>query len=300
MLAPTNYWMGFAGLIYLVAGIFILRKEIIAARGWDKLITLGCVFIAVALAVFAPEHFRGPKFVQEMVPSWMPAHLFWVYFVGCALLAAATSLTAKKFVRLSSTLLGLMFFLFVCMVYTRHALGHPKDRFGWAYLLRDLSFAAGAWALAGLYSRAASPQQSKWMILFGRIVIAIAAIYYAVEHFLHPEFAPGVPLEEMTPSWVPFPSVWGYLAGAVLLAAGIGLILNKQSRIAAASIGALMTVLTLFLYLPILIRAHGASDINDALNSLADTLLYAGAALVLASALPPDPDRMEKRSVVSA
>jgi hypothetical protein len=39
---------------------FYTSKEISAARGWDKLITLGCVFIAVPLAVFAPEHFGGP------------------------------------------------------------------------------------------------------------------------------------------------------------------------------------------------------------------------------------------------
>ena len=291
MLSSANFWMCFAGLIYFVAGVFILRKEFTAARGWDKLITLGCVFIAVPLAVFAPEHFRGPEFVQNMVPSWMPGRSFWAYFVGCALLAAATSLTARKFVRLSSTLLGLMFFLFVSLIYLPSALAHPNNRFAWAYALRDLSFAGGAWALAGLHSRASSPQQSKWMILFARIVMAIAAIFYAVQHFLHPEFAPGVPLEKMTPAWVPFPSLWGYLAGAILLAAGIGLALNKKSRMAAVSIGALMTVLTLFPYLLILILAYGGSapDFNDAVNYVADTWLYAGAALALASALPRDP-----------
>jgi uncharacterized membrane protein len=292
MLSSTNFWMCFAGLVYLVPGLFIVRKEIGAARGWDRLIGLGCVFFAVPLAVFATEHFRGARFMQNMIPSWMPAHLFWAYFVGCALLAAATSLTVRKFVRLSSTLLASMFFLFVCMIYLPHALAHPKNRFGWAYALRDLSFAAGAWALAGLHSRASSPKQSKWMLSFGRIIMAIAAIFFAVEHFLHPEFAPGVPSEKMTPSWVPFPSVWAYLAGAILLAAGIGLALNKRARIAAASIGALMTVLTLFLYVVVLILAHDGPDINDALNYVADTLLFAGAALVLASALPRDPARV--------
>ncbi len=297
MLSSTNYWMGLAGLVCLFAGVFILRKEISAARGWEKLIALSCVFIAVSLAVFAPEHFHGgPTYIQNMAPSYMPARWFWPYFVGCALLAAATSLTLRKFVRLSSTLLGLMFFLFVCMIYLPGVLAHPGNRFVWIFALRDLSFAGGAWALAGLHSRASSPQLSKWMILFARIVIAIAAIFFAVQHFLHPEFAPGVPLEKMMPSWVPFPSVWGYLAGAILLAAGIGLALNKYSRIAAASIGALMTALTLFLYLFILILARGGSapQINEELNYVADTLLYAGAALALASALPRDPDRVEK------
>jgi uncharacterized membrane protein len=295
MLSSINFWMCFTGLIYLVAGLLILRKQIRLSRGWDKLITLGCIFIAVPLAVFAPEHFGGPMRVPDMVPSWMPAHLFWAYFVGCALFAAATSLTVRKFVRLSSTLLGLMFFLFVCMMHIPNALADPKNRFAWAYALRDLSFAGGAWALAGLHSRASSPQQSKWMILFGRIVIAIAAIFFAVEFFLHPEFAPGFPLEKMTPLWVPFPSVWGYLAGAILLAAGIGLALNKKSRTAATSIGALMTVLTLFLYLPIWILAHSGTtpEIMEAINYVFDTLIYAGTALVLASAMPRDPDRVE-------
>lgn len=80
------------------------------------------------------------------------------------------------------------------------------------------------------------------------------------------------------------------------MGAGIALALNKQSRIAAASIGALMTALTLFLYLPILILAHAGTvpQINEELNYVADTLLFAGAALALASALPRGPGRVEK------
>ena len=294
MLSSTNFWMCLAGLIYLVVGVFVVRKEISTARGWEKLITLGCVFFAVPLAMFAPEHFRGPEFVKNSVPSWMPVRWFWPYFVGCALLAAATSLTLRKCVRLSSILLALMFSLFVCLIYIPSALENPTERFAWSLLLRDLSFAAGAWSLAGLYSRASSPQRSKWMILFGRIAIAIAAIFFGVEHFLHPEFAPGIPLPMTTPTWVPFQSLWAYLAGTILLAAGIALPLNKKPRVAATSIGALMTALTVFLYLPILILARGESEVITGLNYVADTLLYAGAALLLASALPRDPTRVEK------
>ena len=205
--------MCLAGLVYLAAGAFTFRKEIGAARAWDKLITLGPIFIAVSLAAFAPEHFRGPEFVQNMVPSYMPARPYWAYFVGCALLAAAAGLTVRKFERLSTTLLGLMFFLFVCMLYLPSALRHPGNRFAWAYI-----------------------------------------------------------------------------AGAILLAAGIGVAINKKSRIAAASIGALMTALTLFLYVPVLALAcsGSAGDFNDAINYVADTLLYAGSALALALALPND------------
>ena len=228
MLSSTNFWMGFAGLIYLVAGVFILRKEIGAARGWDKLITL-----ALSSSPFHSLYSRlSISAARSLSRVWSRAgcraHWFWAYFVGCALLAAATSLTLRKFMRLSSTLLGLMFFLFVCMIYLPSALRHPRNRFAWIYRVQRPLFCAGAWALAGLYSRASSPQVAKWMILFARLVLAIAAIFYAVQHFLHPESVPDVPLEKMTPSWVPFPSLWGYLGGAVLLAAGIGLAAEQE------------------------------------------------------------------------
>jgi len=65
---------------------------------------------------------------------------------------------------------------------------------------------------------------------------------------------------------------------------------NIKARIAATAIGALMTALTLFLYVPAWILAHGGTtpEIMDAINYVFDTLLYAGVALALASALPRD------------
>ena len=296
--SSVNYWMSLVGLIYFVAGVLVLRKEIRAARGWDKLITLGAVFMAVPLAMFGTDHLCSPGPIQALIPSWMPTHLFWTYFVGCALLAAAASLTLRKFVGLSFSLLGLMFFLFVCMMHIPNVIADPKDRFAWEIVFRDITYSAAGFALAGLYSRAWSPLLAKWMILFGRIVIAMAAIFFGLEHFLHPQSAPGVPSEAVAPAWVPFPSLWGYLAGAILLTTGIGLALNKKSRMAATSIGALMTVLSFSLYLIILILAlaHRGStlDVNVALDTVFDTLLYGGAALVLASALPRDPDGVER------
>ena len=95
------------------------------------------------------------------------------------------------------------------------------------------------------------------------------------------------------PCWVPLPSLWGYLTGAVLLVAGLALAVNRKPRTAAASIGALIAILTVLPYCDRDPRSHPPA-VNEALNYVADTWLYAGAALALASALPPDPDRVAK------
>jgi hypothetical protein len=228
---------------------------------------------------------------MQLVPAWMPAHLFWTYFVGCAWIAAATSLVSMKFVRLSTTLLGIAFFLFVLMMDLPGAISDPGNRMGWTLALRQAAFGAGAWALAGSLSPESRTGKRNWMIfnwmiLIGRFIVAIATIRFGVENLLHPEVLPGVPDSKLTPAWIPLHALWGYPVGIILVVAGVALLLNKRPRTAAASIGALMTLLTVLLYLPIWAVTRDPSQMTEAINFVFDTLLFGGTALLVARALP--------------
>jgi len=88
---------------------------------------------------------------------------------------------------------------------------------------------------------------------------------------------------------VPVPALWGYLCGVILVACGICLLLNKYARSAAACVGLVMAALTLFLYVPILLMNSGTEALVEGLNYVADTLLFGGALLLLARALPKEP-----------
>jgi uncharacterized membrane protein len=275
VLSRSIFWLWFAGLLILIAGILVRRKKLSTARGLDKLIALGPVFVASAIAVFGAEHLVSPRTLMQVVPVWMPARLFWAYFVGFALLAAAVSFVAMKFVRLAATLLGLMFVLFVLMIHVPNVVGNPKDRFLWAVALRELAFAGGAWALAG-----------GRLVSIARFLMAIPLMFFGVEHFLHPTFAPGVPLARITPAWVPAPAVWGYLIGALLLMSGVALLVGLRSRTALTWTGLALTLLVVLLYLPILAAARPAG-LLEAVNYVGDTLLFAGAVLCVAGANVP-------------
>ncbi len=267
MFKPYLFWPGFAGLIVLIAGLIVARRE------RDKVAVLGRVFFAFGLADFGALHLCIPQFIMQTVPAWMPGRLLWAYFVGIALIASAVSIALNKYVRLSAPLQALMFFGFVAMIHIPNVARDPRNRILWAVALRDLSFAGGALALAG------------WVIP-ARLCIGIPAIFFAVEHFLHPEFAPGVPLEKMTPPWIPIRVVWGYLVGAALLVAGAAMLINQQTRRAATGLGMTITLVVLCIYIPILIVANGPADQLEAMNYVADTLLYAGTILLLAAAAP--------------
>jgi hypothetical protein len=88
-------WPSVAGVVFLGIGLFVVRRDLLLARGWDKLLALGCVFVAAPLAVFGAEHLSAAQALMQVVPSWIPERLFWAYFVGVALLAAAVSLTLR-------------------------------------------------------------------------------------------------------------------------------------------------------------------------------------------------------------
>lgn len=284
VISPIEFWPPFAGVVFLVAGLVTFRQELTASRGFDRLIGLAAVLYAAPLAVFGAEHLVIPQDIMQGVPVWMPWRLFWAYFVGIALIAAALSIIAKRYVTLSATLLAAMILLFVLMIHLPEVIRDPGNRIFWVIAVRDTAFSAGALILAVTQWKERRASGANTLLFAGRCVIALALIFFGIEHFLHPEFAPGVPLAKMTPAWVPLGRLWGYLSGAILLVAGAAMLFNKLTRVAAISAGAVMILITLFLYLPIALMASGPSAILEGVNYVADTLFFAGTALLLACA----------------
>jgi uncharacterized membrane protein len=275
-----------AGILLFLVALWAAKTDIARAGGLDKIVALSNLCFAIPLAVFGALHLWGVEFVLPLVPSYMPWRLFWAYFVGVALLSASLSIATKIQVRCSGLLFGIMMFLFVALLDIPGALANPRDRFGWTFVIREMSFAGGGWILAGNAMRGQSKSK---LITVGRVLIAIAAIFFGVEHFLHPAARPGVPLAKLTPPWIPGRLLIGYLTGAILLVAGASMLLAKKTRMAATYLGTWILLLVLFIYGPILIVALSDPSTGvkvEGINYFADTLLFAGAILALASATP--------------
>jgi uncharacterized membrane protein len=276
------FWLYFSATLLLIIGLVKIKDELPQAHGLDKIMPFGRLFFAIPLAVFGTEHLTDAADIASIVPRWIPAHLFWAYLVGIALIAAALSITVKIQSRWAATLLGLMFCAFVLLIHIPNIIAQPANRILWAVGLRDTAFGGGAFAFAGSYARAGRSSSAPWLVALARFFIAIPSLFFGIEHFLHPANAPGVPLDKIIPPWVPARLLWAYLGGAVLLAAGVCLIVNKKARLAATYLGIMILLLVLFVYLPILV----ASPIDIvALNYFFDTLLFSGAVLLLADAL---------------
>jgi uncharacterized membrane protein len=291
--SPEVFWPYFLGIAITLLGLFATRKEVSRAHGLDKIVAFGRVCYAVPIAVFSGEHFTSAHAIMQMVPEYMPARLFWAYFVGACLIAASLSIVLNIQVQWSGILLGIMFILFVLMLSIPADVSNPtRDRFQWILTAREPSFACGAFALAAMSMSASRARVAHTLVTLARIVISLVAIFYGVEHFLHPDHVPVVPLELLTPTWIPARTVIDYLTGAALIAAGITMLFSRiNARRAATYLGVFILLIIALVYLPIMIASASAASAGEkieALNYFFDTLFYGGAILALAGALPKD------------
>lgn len=275
------------------------KNQIAEGRGLDKIVALTNLCVATPLAVFGALHLFAPQFVIDIVPAYMPWRLFWAYFVGCGLMAASLSIASKIAVRWSGLLFGIMMFSFVAMIHFPGALRQPHNRILWTIVFREMSFGGAGWILAANATPGWRGPAKTTLINVGRILIAIAAIVFGIEHFLHPTGLPGVPLVKQMPTWIPGRVLIDYVTGAALLVVVGSVLLNKKTRTVATFVGGWILLMVLVIYAPVLIGALSQPGIGvevEGINYFADTLLFTGAILALARATPWGTRNGEARS----
>ena len=118
------------------------------------------------------------------------------------------------------------------------------------------------------------------LIGLGRPLVACTLVFYGIEHFFQLRHVPGVPLEKLTPAWIPAPVLLSAFVGITLLAAGIGLLLPRARQIAAAGAGTVLLLLTALFYIPILATELRTPLAMEGLNYVGDTLLFASTVLL--------------------
>jgi len=291
MIAPAVFWPTAMGCSFLVAGIYTYRRDVFlpSPPSNSRILALGPVLIAASLAAFAGEHFTAARSLSALVPKWLPARVFIAYFVGAAHTAAALSLVARRCLRWSTFLLGVMFALFVLLLHLPGAIANPAFRIAWIVSVRETTFSLGAFAMFAVVVRGDQPATEKRLTAAARFWSAMVIIYFGIEHFLHPKLSPGVPDSQPTASWVPLPLALAYVVGTLLIVFGLSMFVRQYAVRGAKGAGLLMLLLTVVLYVPQFFLARNVPEHVNAINFIFDTLLFAGTMLVISRAIVLQP-----------
>jgi uncharacterized membrane protein YphA (DoxX/SURF4 family)/uncharacterized membrane protein len=280
------------GVIFAIGlAVIFLGGDWQKSRGLEKVILFGPLFYAAPLAAFGTEHFTLTPEIASLIPAWIPWHMFWAYFVGTCFIAATLSIVTRIETRLAASLLALNFFLFVVVMDIPAWLQDPHDRIAAALALRELAFSGGALALAASLTGQGSERAARIQATIARYFIAIPVVFYSFEQFMHGKHVPAVPLERLTPDFVFGHAVWTYVAAAGYAIAGIPLLLGKKTRAAATWAGLTVLFVELVVYLPIAVV--DIASLDNGLNYAGDTLMFCGAVLLLAGAMPRETRQRE-------
>lgn len=283
-------WSYLFFIAVLAAGLItgLLHGDWQRARGFDRLLFFGPLFYAAPLTAFGVEHFTQTKSIASLIPRWIPWHLIWTYLIGTGFVLAGFSLVTRILASLAARLVALTFFVFVVVMDVPAWATNPGDRFAMALALRELAFCGGALALASALARSEHGRGAEIAAAVARYFLAVPIVVYSAEQLMHGNYVPGIPLRQLTPDYVYGHALWTYLSAAAYGVTGVLLVAGIKTRLAATWAAVSVLIVELFVYVPMAVVERGSLK---GINFLADTLMFCGAVLLLAGAVPNQVNR---------
>lgn len=257
----------------------------------DNLSKLGRVLFGIPFVAFGMQYFLYGRFAGGLPPAppWTPGAPATAYVLGALLIVAGATIAASAIIavdakaRLFATLLGILLFVCVLLMFIATPSAILHDGTARTRVLEPLALAGASWVLAG--SLSAPPDAQSWnaatekLATTGRFIFGASMVVFGAQHFMYGQF-----IAMLVPSWLPWHIFWTYFFGVALIAAGISIVTGIRARLAAILLGVMFLSWVVVLHAP---RVVASPHNGDEWSSLFVAIAMCGSCLIIAAASVP-------------
>ena len=149
---PLNVlpWLGFTERLQVAAGALVLAVAQVPGTPFARWGMLAAkISFGVSLPIFGLSHWAYAQFTADMIPGFIPAHLFWAYFTGACHIAAGVAILTNVLARVAAVLFAVMVSGFVLLLHLPRVIGDPGSRNEWTMIVIAMTMTGAAWCMAG-------------------------------------------------------------------------------------------------------------------------------------------------------
>lgn len=208
--------------------------------------------------------------VWQRIPiEHLPGRVVWAYATATVELVAGLGLLWRPTAVAASWVLLVFTALWAVLLKLPAVVAVPGMEATWLGLGEITVIVAAAWLLVLTRARMkagapANPPVSKSGIAAARTLYALSLPAIGLSHFFYVTETVG-----FVPAWLSYPVFWAYLTGAGNIAACLGILLGIVPRLAASLEAAMLTAITLLVWLPGAVAAPGDASLTPLLMSAA-------------------------------
>ena len=197
-----------------------------------------------------------------------------VYAAAAAQILGGVAIQFRRTAKAGAVVLGAVYLLFASL-YVPRIVAAPRIYDRWGNVFEQLSLVTGA---AIVYARLSSAWTPKTLDRFGRILLGVCAVSFALEQAFYLNAT-----ATLVPKWLPpGQTFWAVMTTVAFALAAVALLTNRMALLATRLLTTMLVIFGLLVWIPIVV-----SDPHNQTNwgETVETVAIAGAAWILADLL---------------